>query len=181
MKFQGIELISRETIRSSRILISTSAITLFVTKFSINLDDLSVLGVSLNNPDLFDITASVIILFQLTSFIFHWFGDRVGHWKWNSEKRVGSQIISNIGTIHSALNDTLEKIEIAVTNLENVNTQDDERFRRNIDQFSTAAENFMELSSNLLKFRHYGWFYVYVWNFSVPLLIAIYSLESVIS
>ena len=181
MKFQGIELISRETIRSSRILISTSAITLFVTKFSIDLVDLSILGVSLNNSDLFDITASVIILFQLTSFMFHWFGDRVGHWKWNSEKRIGSQIISNIGTIHSELDDTLEKIENAVTNLENAKTQDDETLARNIDQFSTATENLMDLSSNVLKFRHYGWFYVYIWNFSVPLLIAIYSLESVIS
>jgi hypothetical protein len=91
----GNDLISEITEKAGRRLIVLSAIVILVKLYEVNLEDLSILGLSLPS-ELFDLVALCLIMYMVYVLVINWIGDLAAFRLWYSESNIWSEFNTNI-------------------------------------------------------------------------------------
>jgi hypothetical protein len=90
-KLSGDNIISDLTEKYGRRLIAISAITTLVKVYDVNLEKLSILGLSLP-PELFNSVALALLIYLIYALIVNWFGDLAAFRLWFDSNNIRSQL-----------------------------------------------------------------------------------------
>jgi len=186
MKLQGNEILSLETRRAGQRLIAISAAVLSVKAFRLNLDDLSVLSVSLP-ASLFDVVAFAILLFGAITFVFNWVGDLTAFKKWYQEREIWSQFQTNMtldGTFYSSGLKLLMRLHELDSEVQNVASIDElpADVRKDFTDLKTNLElwtvRLEEHQRDFTTVSRMGKFYIFVLWGAIP---AIFTFTAIVT
>jgi len=107
MKVQSIELISRYTQTSSRLLWIMSGGVLLIARYDLNSKAWDFLGRSIK-PEYFQEIATVVLFFLMVSHFINWISDRAAYSRWFQTNEV---VINDMGAIGSFRGSTTPMIE----------------------------------------------------------------------
>lgn len=91
----GKDLISDITEKAGRRLIVLSSLVILVKLYRVNLEDLTILGLSLPS-ELFDVASFSLILYMIYVLMINWVGDLAAYRLWYSESEIWSQFDTNM-------------------------------------------------------------------------------------
>lgn len=91
----GKDLISDITEKAGRRLIVLSSLVTLVKLYRVNLEDLSILGLSLPS-ELFDVVSFSLVLYMIYVLIINWVGDLAAYRLWFSASDIWSQFNTNM-------------------------------------------------------------------------------------
>jgi hypothetical protein len=99
----GKDLISDITEKAGRRLIVLSSLVILIKLYKVNLEDLSILGLSLPS-ELFDVVSLCLVLYMIYVLIINWVGDLAAYRLWYSESEIWSQFSTNMKLDGSFIN-----------------------------------------------------------------------------
>lgn len=91
----GKDLISDITEKAGRRLIVLSSLVILVKLYRVNLEDLSILGLSLPS-ELFDVVSFSLVLYMIYVLTINWVGDLAAYRLWFSDSDIWSQFNTNM-------------------------------------------------------------------------------------
>lgn len=180
----GHDLMSDLTEKTGRRLIVISAIVILVKTYRVNLNDLSIFGVSLPAA-LFDVVAVALVAFGIYSLIVNWLSDLAAFRLWFSDNEIRMQ-----GGIHQNLDasflrggirllEKLFKLEKGSDWPEDIAVLDPE-IKREFSDFKTNVELYIvRLDAAGQRFRtlsRVARFHIWIQAFTIPVLFALVAL-----
>lgn len=183
-KVSGKDLISEATEKVVRRTMFISGAVILVKAYSVDLEDLSLFGLSLP-AELFDVVALVLILYHLYSLTINWVGDLAAFRLWYRESEIWSQFQTNMkldkSFISGGIKLFLRLLELEKKDLWPENYADlDEDAKKEFTNFKTNVELFnARLAHAGTQFRalsNFGRYYVWVQSFSIPVILAVTAL-----
>ncbi|TCD48397.1 hypothetical protein [Chlorobium sp. N1] len=184
-KLSGNNLISDLTEKYGRRLIAISFLAILVKAYNVNLDNLSVFGLSLPS-ELFDVVALSLIVYFIYALIVNWVGDLAAFRFWFESNNITSEFGTEMKTDKGFVNGgaklikklyALEKGQEWPENFDGIDSElksDFREFKANVELYSVrldaAGTKFSALSI-------YGHIYVWFQSFALPIglsLIALY-------
>ena len=187
-KVGGKDVISETTEKVVRRTMFISATVILVTAYNVNLEDLSLFGLSLP-AELFGVVAIALVLYHLYSLVINWVSDLAAFRLWYSESEIWSQFGSNMKLDKTFISEGV-KLFMRLLELEKKNewpenyADMDEDTKKEFTVFKTNVELWtMRLAHAGTQFRvltYFGRYYVWVQSFAIPVILALVSLFMVI-
>lgn len=177
MHLQGKELVSTATQRAARQLVATALTVLLAKVYGLDLTGLEVFGVAID-PATVAGAASIVVAFQLATFVVHWGGDWFSLAPWNSATKGNgmsvyggsARILDEIGQVE----ERLEKIERLARVLQQ--REDAGSIDRLSSEVRSATATLGDLRRSAIHYGRYGFFYLYGLYFVLPVLVALAAL-----
>ncbi len=185
----GKDLISDITEKAGRRLIVLSSLVILVKLYRVNLEDLSILGLSLPS-ELFDVVSFSLVLYMIYVLIINWVGDLAAYRLWFSESDIWSQFNTNMKLDGSFISGGTRLLLKLFTLEKNGNWPESfnelpEDLRNEYQDFKTNSELYIvRLDAAGNRFRglsRFASFYIWFQAFLLPLgfaAVAIYLLLS---
>ncbi|WP_299947963.1 hypothetical protein [uncultured Ruegeria sp.] len=174
MRLGGVDIISRATRSSMRVLLSLGVAILLVHYLEIDISEVTVLGIRLELNQTEGVIKSVLFI-VLVSHVVQWFGDFLSLRNWNvALKSTEVQILFGGRTT------LVSKLEMYLKDWENLKSIADEGkadvFEKQIELLSSETR---KLRRFVLGDTIYAWFYVVLWSLVLPLGIGIWAWKAV--
>lgn len=177
MHFQGQELISRSTYRSSRSLIILSFSVILISRLDISADELNIFQVEPGEEKL-SVAAFWVLLFLTANHLLSWVGDLNSFRGWNVATKMGGA--SRFGRGGSPLQSQLDN---AIASIDNVKEASDTLGRKFNDDNVTSLTKLNNDQIDMLKKMNtwvgvldwHARLYLYGWFLALPLGLAAWA------
>ena len=167
MNYAGTPLLSRPTISSGRGLF-VIALTVVLSKYlSVDVSGLTVLGVTIAE-DALGVALAWALGALWVSHLMHWVGDCLSLGKWNSS--MSSKLAEST---HGGGGKMKGRIEYVIERFEGALSEEEKRKDADIAYVKRMLE---AIEKDCWKFERFAFFYVVVWSFLVPTLLAFWAI-----
>ncbi len=183
----GKNLISDITEKAGRRIIVLSSLIILVKLYRVNLEDLSILGLSLPS-ELFDVVSFCLVLYMVYVLVINWVGDLAAYRLWYSKSEIWSQFNTNMKLDDSFIKggtQLLRKVFALEKNGEWTDNFNDlpEDLRKEYQDFKINSELYIErleaAGNKFSALSKFASFYIWFQAFLLPLgfaAVAIYLL-----
>lgn len=169
MRLEGKDLVSNDTARSARILMTAALVVLLGKLYGVLPVEIDVLGVTISEAV---VQGGVFwaLFFQILNHVVHWFGDFRGQFAWNTGSKKNGVSRWDIGAKQlTALDAVIERVDVFLRAREDSPTFEKSYPDHVAAELKSIREELDELKPSITKLQTYAGFYFYVWYLILPI------------